>query len=116
MYICINSILPVFGINTVRKKFADGDATGSPTTPFSEEHVYSSVKWASISHNSRIATSSVVPFTVTFCSEIFTDEAGSEASSVRFLPEEALHVTLSGVGNPYATQVKRTICETTAVE
>ena len=120
MYSCVITLLvrsvPSIDFNTVRKKLAEEEATGCPLIPLSEEHVYSSVKSAPISHSSRIASNSAVPFTVTFCSMIFTKEEESLASWVRFLPDAALHSTLSGAGNPYATQVKRTVCETRAVE
>ena len=98
------------------KKLAEEEATGCPPIPLSEEHVYSSVKSTLTSHSSRVATNSAVPFTVTFCWAIFTEEEESLASRERFLPDAVLHPTLSGAGNPYATQVKRTVCETRAVE
>ena len=100
----------------MKKKLAEDEATGCPPIPLSEEHVYSSVNSTLISHSSRVATNSAVPFTVTFCWAIFTEEEESLASEARSLPEAVLQSTLSGVGNPYATQVKRTVCETRAVE
>ena len=107
---------PSIGFNTVRKKLAEEEATGCPLIPLSEEHVYSSVKSTPSSQSCRIATNSAVPFTVTFCSVIFTEDEDSLASWERFLPDAVVHSTLSGAGNPYATQVKRTVCETRAVE